>query len=72
MILLQSYHILIHETFFVQLYDGEVILTKKIGFTFFLTLLNKTTFKDKTQIVTFSSSSLSKPKTIKKWKEKWN
>ena len=28
--------------------------------------------KDKTQIMTSSSSSLPKPKTIKKWKEKWN
>ena len=41
---------------------------KIISFTF----LNKTTFKDKTCIMTSSSRFLPKPKTTKKWKEKWN
>ena len=50
MIPLQSYQILIHEGVFFQLYDGEFVLMKIISFTFFFTFLNKTAFKDKTNI----------------------
>ena len=56
--------------FFPQPYDGEFTLKKKISLTFFFIFLNKTMFKNKTHIMISSSRSL--PKTIKKWKEKWN
>ena len=75
MIPLQNSHIffIIYLLVFFELNDGEFIgMKKKIVLLSLFTFLNKTTCKDKIHIMSSSTRSVPIPKTIKKWKEKWN